>query len=188
VTPDRLSVVEAYGTQLTSLPERRRVPPVRRLAGAGAVAAAVALVGAMVLAGDGPYRALAVERHDGVTIVRLADATARPWQLTQELQAAGIEGYVLVAPATPDAVGTWVEVKSPRMLPPDADPARHGAVDEAAEARRAAERLAPIRVEGADVRIPAGYGHPLVLIAGAAPREGQRPVYGTGGRLPVHSG
>jgi hypothetical protein len=96
----------------------------------------------------------------------------------------GATAYVLVAPATPDAVGTWVEVKAPRVPAPGQDPSVHDAYDEQAEQRLAAERLRGVQVHGDEVRIPAGYPYDLTLIAGVPPRRGQQPLYDAGGRIP----
>jgi hypothetical protein len=121
-----------------------------------------------VLGGGRTTPALAVERSVTFTTDRLQDATAGPWELTQELQPARLKAHVVIAPATPDALGTWFEVTAPRVLPPGQDPAVHDRYDEQAEQRLAAERLRGVEVHGDEVRTPVGYPYELVLIASVA--------------------
>ena len=186
MTPSTLRVVDEFGDQLAEArdPRRRRAPALITLA-----ALVVAIVSTLVTLGSGgTSSALAIERSRSFTSIRLQDASADPSRLTHLLRAAGVKAQVLIAPATPAAVGTWVEVRSPRVLPRGADPAVHDTFDETAEARLAAERLEGVQVRDDVVRIPAGYDHELTLIAGVAPRDGQVPLYDTHGRLSVGIG
>jgi hypothetical protein len=187
MTASTLRVVEDFGDRLAAVHDparRRRAPALIAVAGL-----LVAIASALVTLGSGRTSpALAIERSGAFVSIRLQDASADPSELTRQLQAAGFKAHVLVAPATPDAVGTWVEVQSPRVLPRGADPAVHDAFDETAEARLAAERLKGVQVRDDVVRVPAGYDHELTLIAGVAPREGQVPLYDAHGRLDASIG
>ncbi len=179
-------VVDTFGEQLavTSDPASgRRAPLLVAVAAAVAVAATLTLT----LGGSRTTPALAIERSGDVVSVRLQDATAGPWQLSQELQAAGIKANVLLAPATPDAVGTWVEVRAPRVIHPPAgpDPSLHDAYDEEAERRRETQRLRGVETDGDVVRIPADYPYELALVAGVTPQPGQPPIYDADGRIPI---
>ncbi|HEX8105681.1 MAG TPA: hypothetical protein VF533_23900 [Solirubrobacteraceae bacterium] len=160
-----LEVVARYRAQLERLPDparRRRLP----LAAAAVTIAAVALALAATLRPGGAEPALAVERDGDALVVRLRDATAGPVALARALRREGVHGFVGVAPAAPDAVGRWVAVRATDAAGRDAP--------------RAAAR---IRVDGAVVRIPRDLGARPVLIAGVAPRPGQRPVYDRDGRI-----
>jgi hypothetical protein len=182
MSPASLPVVDAFRIDLTAAPDVARRHPAGSRVAALAVAALV-LSAVAVLSWHDAQPAIAVERAGGETLVRLNDATAGPWELTQQLQAAGVKAHVLVAPATPDAVGTWVAVKAQRIVPAGVDPSTHDDFDEGAEQRSAAERLRGVSVDGDVVRIPAGYPYDLVLIAGARPKPGQEPVYDRHGPL-----
>jgi len=181
MTQPSFAVVDAFRAQLADVAEpvpRRRL---RALAAAAALALA-ALAAALGLTGGAASPALAVETSSRGVEVQLRDATASPAELTRELRAAGVRAEVLVVAAAPDAVGTWVDVQAPRVLPAGVDPTLHDPFDEAAEQRRAAERLRGVRIDGDVVRIPAGYPHDLVLVAGVEPEHGQPPVYAPSGR------
>ena len=175
-----LIVVDAFGRSLAALPEPAPSPGRRPAARAAllAVATAVAVALTGLLGGGDRGGALAVERAAGAIEVRLLDATARPADLTRELRTAGVDAVVLVAPATPAAVGTWVSVRAQRVIAPRQDSARHDPIDERPEAAAERARLRGVAVRGDRVLIPAGHPHPLQLVAGVAPTAGQRPVYG----------
>jgi hypothetical protein len=177
----RLDVVDAFGDQLANASDPPRLH--RNSLFAAIAVVAVAVVSLFVSFAGGRSAALAIERSGGFTTIRLEDASAGPQALTDELQAAGLRAHVLLAPATPDAVGTWVEVTSPRVLPADGDPSVHDDYDEQAERSRAAQRLRGVEVRGDVVRVPLGYRYDLTLIAGVTPPPGQPPMYDGDGRL-----
>lgn len=161
---DELDVVRDYRRRLAALPASGRVHrPAWGIAIAALVAASV--VGALLARPGGGGAALAVERRDEAVLVRIRDATAGPEALSRALRAEGVNAFVGVAPATPDAVGRWVEVRATDAVGRD-DP-------------RAAARIG---VDGATVRIPRDLHARPVLIAGVAPAPGQAPVFGPNGR------
>lgn len=183
MTEPSLPIIDGFRSQLVSVADR---PARSRMPLSLAIPLALALAGvvaALALPSGGTPSALAVEHTGDRVEVRLHDATAGPWELTQQLRAAGVRAEVLVAPAAEDDVGTWVHVDAPRVLPADEDASVHGAYDEAAEQRAARDRLKGVEIDGDVVSIPAGYEHELVLIAGVAPERGQPPVYGPSGRV-----
>jgi hypothetical protein len=186
MTPSSLHVIDAFGEQLsaTSEPTDRRRAPLLWLGAILVVALGTSL--SPILGGSQATSALAIERSGDVISIRLQDATADPAKLTEELQAADIDAHVLLAPATPGAVGTWVDVAAPRVPPTGQDPSRHDTFDAQAERRLEAQRLEDIEVDGDIVRIPADYPHGLAMYAGVTPRPGQPPIYDSDGRLPSH--
>lgn len=118
--PDRTERLRAFLTteaaaDLASAPGpvARARRPRRRLA-VGVVAAlalgGVAFAATAVVDGPGPTRsapalALAIERSDGWTTIRLRDPDATPEAVIAELGAAGIDARVEVVDLTPDASG-----------------------------------------------------------------------------------
>lgn len=159
----------------------------RRLAAITPVALVVAVaLTLMIGAGqDGaPTAALAVTRTDDDVVVRIADASAKPAEMTQELRQAGIDGVVLRAPATPDAVGTWVKVGSPRVAENERAARRHDDFNADREAEAANARLQGVSVEQDRVRIAQGFSHHLVLIVGQEPQAGEEPIYNSSGLIP----
>jgi hypothetical protein len=103
--------------ELRDAAPRRRARRSLRLLALAVAAAAVALVAL-------PSRsspALAVERHDDVIELRIADATASPETLTRELRDAGIPGEVRVVAVPPDLVGTWAAIAESAPLDPPLD-------------------------------------------------------------------
>lgn len=159
----------------------------KRLSAVAPVALVVA-VALTLLIGSGqdgaPTSALAVTRADDDVVVRIADASAKPAEMTQELRQAGIDGVVLRAPATPDAVGTWVKVDSPRVAENEQAAKRHDEFNADREAEAANERLQGVSVEHDRVRIAQGFSDHLVLIVGQEPQAGEEPIYNSSGLIP----
>jgi len=182
MSPSTFEVVDAFRDELLS----SREAPTRRRGGVVSAVALLLAAGVVVWAAMAPGRtasALAVERSGDVVSIRLRDAAAGPWQLTQELRADGVKARVLVAPVTPEAVGTWVQVQAPRVLWPGQNPSVHDDYDEQAQRRLAAERVRGVEIDGDVVRIPADHPHEIVLVAGVEPRGEQTPVYDADGPI-----
>lgn len=174
--PPRLDVVRRFRADLlTTSPQRgRRYVPVALAAATAMATFAIAVV--VGLGGGGTDQALAITRDANSIVVRLSDATAGPQQLTNELQSAGINARVLIAPVPPDRAGTWVRVVSPRVAGPDTDTSAHDPIDEQAEADQARQRVRDVVIDGTEVRIPSDFSAPLVLIVGREAKSGEKSI------------
>jgi hypothetical protein len=174
--PPRLDVVRRFRADLMTArprPARRYVPVFVAAAAAMATFVVAVFVG---FGGGGTEQALAITRDLNSIVVHLADANAGPQRLTDELHKAGINATVLVAPVAPDKAGTWVKVASPRLAGPSTDTSVHDAFDEKAEAAQARQRVRGVVVDATEVRIPADFSAPLVLIVGRAAKPGETPI------------
>jgi hypothetical protein len=91
---------------------RRRVARRRRAALVLAPAVLAATVVATTLPG-GSSPAFAIERDGDWIEIRIADAAASETQMENELQAAGIDADIILAPTTAEYVGQWACIGPP---------------------------------------------------------------------------
>lgn len=176
--PPHLDVVRRFGSDLMTASPKRHQNRSASVAVAATTLAAIAAVAVFIGVGSGgTEQALAITRDANAIVVRLTDATAGPQQLTDELQKAGVNATVLIAPAAPDRAGTWVKVASPRLAGPATDTSAHDPIDEQDEADRSAQRVTGVVVDGAQVQIPADFSSPLVLIVGREAKTGEKPIF-----------
>jgi hypothetical protein len=87
----------------------RRQRRVARRLRAALVLAPAALAGVVVATSlpGGSSPAFAIEQDDGWIEVRITDATASEAQMESELQAAGIDADIILAPTTAEYIGRW---------------------------------------------------------------------------------
>ena len=87
----------------------RRQRRVARRLRAALVLAPAALAGVVVATSlpGGSSPAFAIEQDDGWIEVRITDATASEAQMEGELQAAGIDADIILAPTTAEYIGHW---------------------------------------------------------------------------------
>jgi len=158
--------------QLSAPTARRRRSPC--LALAGAVAMAVVLAAALIALPSRTAPALAVTQADGSLELRIADATASPEKLTQELRDAGVHGEIRLLPVPAGLVGTWAiaqEWAQPPGSEPNLDPNAHNEV-----------RLNSIEIGREVLRLPldkvresTGY---FIFWGGRAARDGETAIDG----------
>ena len=118
---------EAVGADIARRHHRRRVG--RIAAGAAAVGTAGVLVGVLTF-GDGglsgsPAQALAVETEGPWVEVQILDTSADEQQMSDELQAAGLDADVHLVPTEPNLVHEWLGA-IPGPLGPDLEAAANG--------------------------------------------------------------
>jgi hypothetical protein len=113
---------EAVGADIARRHHRRRVG--RIAAGAAAVGTAGVLVGVLTFGkgglSSGPAKALAVETEGPWLEVQILDTSADEQQMSEELQAAGLEADVHLVPTEPNLVHEWLGA-IPGPLGPDLD-------------------------------------------------------------------
>jgi hypothetical protein len=124
--------------------------------------ALAALAIALVVALPRSSPALAVDRHDGVLELRIADATAGPEQLTEELRAAGIRGEVRLIAVPPELVGTWAAINEMASATPDGE--------QVTRLNRVEYGRDTLRLRAADVSDASGA---FIFFAGRAARDGE---------------
>jgi hypothetical protein len=155
------------GAEVSPAPSRPRSVNWRGRVAILAATTCLVAVGAIVLqvVGTDPLRggALAIQEMGDVIVVRVADATANPEEMTQELRAAGIDAQISAEPVTPEHVGTWIEASCDPTAPACLR------ILEQADPESPAEVL----------EIPAGIEGGLRLIVGRAASEGE--LYADGG-------
>jgi hypothetical protein len=156
----------------------RRKRRQRFAASALAAVTAVLVLGIATVDVSDRSTALAVSRDDRWITVEIADATADPRRMTQELRDAGINGEVKVRPVSPSLVGRWaaLEARPATPLPgPEAIVSITELVDEppgaaAPPSSGAERRLSAVDFHPDRLRIPVDFEDRLVLTAGRAPR------------------
>lgn len=184
MTPDPIPYVPQLRSQLVNgvARERARRKRRRRHVFAGAVVAALAaalVLGIATLDEGDRSTALAVTRDDRWITVEIADATAEPRRMTQELRDAGINGEVKVRPVSPSLVGRWAALEARPATPTpgreqivsitelvDEPPGPTGGPGLPPIERR----LFSIDFDRDKLRIPVDFKDRVVLTAGRAPQ------------------
>jgi hypothetical protein len=155
------------GAEVSPVQSRPRSMSRRGRVALVAASTCLVVVGAIVLQAvrTDPLRggALAIQQVGDVIVVRVADATANPEDMTQELRAAGIDAHVSAEPVTPQHIGAWIEASC--------DPAAPACV----RILEQTDQESPAQV----LEIPAGLEGGLRLIVGRPAREGE--LYADGG-------
>ena len=123
----------------------------------------------------GSTSALAIEQDGDWIEVRITDATASATQMEAELQAAGIDAHIILAPTTAEHVGQWACIA--RFITPSSQ-------SEAPPPQPSHT----LRVTPEVLYVRRGFVDPLVIIIGRAPDAGEQPkdwpeVCGLGGRV-----
>jgi hypothetical protein len=147
---------------VTGIGQRQR--RIARRVRAALVLVPVALIGVVVATSlpGGSSPAFAIERDGDWIEVRIADAAASEAQMESELQAAGIDADIILAPTTAEYVGQWtcVTYALPRaffdpLQPPDI----RNQIDLTPEA----------------LVLRRGFTDRLMLVIGRAPEAGEQP-------------
>jgi hypothetical protein len=118
----------------------------------------------------GPDAALAVERQDGWLVLRIADASAGPDELTRELRAAGVPGEVRLLPVPAANAGTWAVIAE-EADPPGTRPSLDPGPEEVVRLDRVVYERETLRVPVAEVRTTTGY---FVFYVGRKARAGEQ--------------
>ena len=146
-------------------PATRKAPA--RLLAVAALSALIAVTAFAVTRDADP--ALAVERHDGWLVLRIADVSAGEAELTRELRDAGIAGEVKLLPVPADLVGAWAII-SEHADPPGTARSLEPGPRQTVRLDRVRYERETLRIPIAEVRESSGY---FVFYAGREGRPGE---------------
>jgi hypothetical protein len=180
---EELDVVTEFRRQLEGLPEPRRRALRLIPFAAAAVVVAVAIVALLAGSGDSTPQALAISRQADWIELRIADASASPAEMNRELEAAGIDGRIVLAPVSPERVGVWIltsqTAASPKCVVPEGQTAPD--ISRKNSSLHKIERIPNVnpkalRVPIALVRESSAAGSEFLFVAGRPARAGERVV------------
>lgn len=150
---------------------RRQRRVARRLRTALVLApAALAVTAVATLLPGGSSSAFAIGQDDGWIEVRITDATASEAQMESELQAAGIDADIILAPTTAEHVGHWTCISAETRFLIDSmrgDPPQPPDTDSFL-------RVTP-EVLYVQRAFTGGFTDRLVLVIGRTPEAGENP-------------